>query len=112
MLTVESLKAFGANTEEGLARCLNNEAFYLRLVGKGLADTNFDKLREAIDAKDVKTAFEASHALKGTMGNLAITPIFEPMSELTEKLRGQTEDVDVSDLADKVFEELEKARAL
>ena len=32
-MTIDSLKAFGANTAEGLARCMNNEAFYLRMVG-------------------------------------------------------------------------------
>ena len=32
MITVEKLKQFGANTSEGLERCLNNEAFYLKLV--------------------------------------------------------------------------------
>ena len=30
MLTVAALREFGANTEEGLSRCMNNEAFYLR----------------------------------------------------------------------------------
>ena len=32
MLTVEKLKEYGADTGEGLNRCMNNEAFYLRLV--------------------------------------------------------------------------------
>ena len=31
-MTIDDLKTYGANTEEGLRRCLNNEAFYLRLV--------------------------------------------------------------------------------
>ena len=47
MLTIDALKAYGANTDEGMARCFNNEAFYLRLVGMGLADANFDKLKAA-----------------------------------------------------------------
>ena len=32
MLTIDSLRRFGANTEEGLSRCMDNEDFYLRLV--------------------------------------------------------------------------------
>ena len=32
MLTIEKLKAYGANVDEGLSRCMNNETFYLRLV--------------------------------------------------------------------------------
>lgn len=112
MMTVESLKAYGANTEEGLGRCFNNEAFYLRLVGMGLADANFDRLKDALAAQDAKAAFEAAHALKGSIGNLALTPIFNPVSELTEKLRGQSAVTDVATLADEVFAQLEKARAL
>lgn len=44
MLTVEKLKAFGANTAEGVARCVNNEAFYLRMV----SNANYGKLEAAI----------------------------------------------------------------
>ena len=32
MITVDNLKKFGANTEEGIARCMGNEQFYLKLV--------------------------------------------------------------------------------
>ena len=112
MLTVESLKAYGANTEEGLGRCFNNEAFYLRLVGMGLADANFDRLKDALAAQDAKAAFEAAHALKGSIGNLALTPLYTPLSELTEKLRGQSALVDTGDLLDTILTQLDKARAL
>ena len=50
MITLDALKQYGANTAEGLARCLKNETFYLRMVGMALADKNFDKLKEAMDA--------------------------------------------------------------
>ena len=45
MLTVEKLNAFGANTAEGIARCINNEAFYLRMVDMAMSDANFGKLK-------------------------------------------------------------------
>ena len=50
MLTVEKLNAFGANTAEGIARCINNEAFYLRMVDMAMSDANFGKLETAIHA--------------------------------------------------------------
>ena len=112
MLTVDALKAYGANTEEGLARCFNNDAFYLRLVGMGLADKNFDRLKEAMEAQDIPAAFEAAHALKGAIGNLALTPIYAPVSELTERLRGKSGAVDTGDLLERIMDQLEKARAL
>lgn len=87
-MTLEDLKAYGANTEEGLARCMNNEAFYLRMVNLALADKYFDELKRAMDAGEARAAFEAAHALKGSIGNVALTPIYRPACALTELLRG------------------------
>ena len=91
MLSIDALRNFGANIEEGMARCLNNEAFYLRMVGMGMADGNFERLESSVESGDAHGAFEAAHALKGSIGNLALTPIYRPVSELTEMLRGRTE---------------------
>ena len=87
MLTVEKLNAFGANTAEGIARCVNNEAFYLRMVDKAMSDANYGKLETAIHAGDKDAAFEAAHALKGVLGNLSLTPILDPVMEITDLLR-------------------------
>lgn len=91
MLTVEKLKAFGANTAEGVARCVNNEAFYLRMVSKAMSDANYGKLEAAIHVGAKAAAFEAAHALKGVLGNLSLTPILEPVMEITELLRSRAD---------------------
>ena len=87
MLTVDALKQFGADTADGLGRCMNNEAFYLKLVARVPGDSNFNLLSQSIARGDKKAAFEAAHALKGIMANLGITPLYEPISGLTELLR-------------------------
>ena len=112
MITLEMLNNYGADTKEGIARCMNNETFYLRLVGLGLHEENFDKLQAALACGDREAAFEAAHALKGVIGNLALTPIYTPLVELTEKLRKKDETTDVSGLLDQVMTQLERARAL
>ncbi|MBR6470916.1 MAG: Hpt domain-containing protein [Victivallales bacterium] len=89
-MTIKELSDFGANVQEGLQRCVNNEGFYLRLVKKVSGDANFQKLFDAMDAGDLDSAFEAAHALKGALGNLSLTPLFNPVSELTEILRPRT----------------------
>jgi HPt (histidine-containing phosphotransfer) domain-containing protein len=91
MLSIDMLQQFGANTREGLGRCMNNETFYLRLVNMGLDDASFDRLEAALRNDDRKAAFEAAHALKGVMGNLALTPLYEQLSELTELLRADSD---------------------
>ena len=50
MLTIQGLKDLGVNTDEGLARCLNNEAFYFRLINMALNDAAYDSLRASFDA--------------------------------------------------------------
>ena len=112
MMTIDDLRNFGANVDEGLARCFGNESFYLRLVGMGLSDANFDRLKEAMAAKNTAAAFEAAHALKGSIGNLALTPLFNPISALTELLRGQTGPVDGDALMAEIETQLEKAKTL
>ena len=103
MLTVEKLRNWGANTDEALVRCLNNENFYLMLVGKAIQDPFFDRLPEAVEAKDLDRAFELAHALKGVMANLALTPITDPVSEMTELLRSRT-DTDYTPYLEKIHE--------
>ncbi|MBQ7176005.1 MAG: Hpt domain-containing protein [Victivallales bacterium] len=90
-MTIDDLISFGANTEEGLKRCLNNEGFYIRMVNKIPGDPNFQKLYDAMDAGDLAVAFDAAHAIKGAVTNLALTPIAKPVIELTEILRARQE---------------------
>lgn len=91
MITIEELKDLGADIETGLSRCLGNEALYLKLVGLGLGDAKFEELGAALGADDLGKAFELCHALKGVIGNLALTPLYEALSDMTEKLRAREE---------------------
>ena len=111
MLTIESLKEYGANVEEGLTRCLQNEGFYLRLVNMILVEPSFDALQKNLAENDLRAAFEAAHALKGVCANLALTPILEPVSQITELLRAETE-TDYQPLLERILEEKEVLRRL
>ena len=89
MITVEELRSAGADVETGLSRCLGNEALYLKLAGMGLGDAKFEELGAVLNAGDLDKAFELCHALKGVIGNLSITPLYEVLSDMTEKLRSR-----------------------
>ena len=91
MITIEKLNAFGADTAEGLGRCYNNEKLYLRLINMVVKEGNFDKLLAATQAGDLDAAFEAAHALKGVLGNLSLTPMYDKTVEITELLRARTQ---------------------
>lgn len=111
MITLESLKAYGADTDDALARCMNNEDFYLMLVNKSLDDGNYEKLKEKLAEKNYEEAFSVAHALKGVVANLSLTPLVEPISEITEGLRAG-ENRDYSKPLAIMDEQLAKLKAL
>ena len=111
MLTLDALRAFGADVDEGMNRCMNNEQFYIRLIGMALEDPGFGKLETALAAGDVQAAFEAAHALKGVLGNLSLTPLYAPTSELTELLRAGTA-VGYEPYLQEILSQREKLRAI
>ena len=110
-VTIEDLRAYGANVDEGLGRCFGNEEFYLKLVNMIKDNQDFDKLKIALTDHNFKEAFEAAHALKGVLGNLSLTPMYEPVSEITELLRQET-DMDYSGLLTAIIEAYERFMAL
>lgn len=93
MLTIEKLEDFGANPKDGLSRCINNQELYFRLINKLVDDMTFDNLKMMIEKKNYDKAFELSHSLKGVLANLSLTPLYDIVYELTEKLRNK-EDID------------------
>ncbi|WP_050008225.1 Hpt domain-containing protein [Butyrivibrio sp. WCE2006] len=111
MLTIDVLNEFGADTKEGLARCLDDEEFYLELIPEALERERYEELQKLLDEKKLSEAFEAAHALKGVLGNLALTPIYDPTSEMTELLRAGT-DMDYTDLITKVIAQRDRLAQL
>ena len=107
MITIDILNQFGADTKEGLARCLDDEEFYLELIPEALERSRYEEIERLLKERNLSAAFEVSHALKGVLGNLALTPIYEPASEMTELLRANT-DMDYTELITKVIAERDR----
>lgn len=107
MITLDKLNQFGANTKEGLDRCMNNEAFYLRLVDKAINDDSFIKLKDELEKKNYDEAFKIAHSLKGVLGNLSLTPLYDLAVEITENLRISKE-IDYFELMNKLLNKREE----
>ena len=110
-MTLDDLRAWGAKADEGLARCMNNEGFYLRFIERMKTEAQFGQLEDALAAGNWHEAFETSHALKGALGNLSLTPLYDPMVELCDLLRSE-EPVDYAELLSTIKEEYAKFLAL
>ncbi|MBO6241572.1 MAG: Hpt domain-containing protein [Butyrivibrio sp.] len=90
-MSIEKLRELGANVDEGLERCMGMEDFYLEMIELGLSDDRFEALGKALEEGNLDDAFEDAHALKGVVGNLALTPLYETVSEITENLRAKVQ---------------------
>lgn len=80
-------EAYGADYDATMERFMKNETLYLRLLDMLFQDTNLQKLGDALDAGDLKSAFEAAHTLKGVVGNMGLTPLYNAVCALVEPLR-------------------------
>ncbi len=90
MITIEDLNKLGANTDEGISRCMGSEQFYIKLVNMIPDEKGFVNLKTAAAEGDLNAAFEAAHALKGVLGNLSLDRMYNKCSEITELLRART----------------------
>jgi HPt (histidine-containing phosphotransfer) domain-containing protein len=111
MLTADKLREFGADVDLGLARCMNNEGFYLMLVGKAAEDQRLTLLAQQIAGGRMEAAFETAHALKGMYANLSLDPLTKPISEITELLRSKA-DADYTALLNEAQAQFERLCAL
>lgn len=87
MLTLEKLEELGIETREGLARCMNKEAFYFKMITMSLSNKYFDELPDVLAAGKIDEAFDMAHALKGVIGSVAIAPLYDPLVKMTDQLR-------------------------
>lgn len=87
MNLIQELKALGVNTDEGMARMNGNASFYERMLVKFADMLKNSPVKPDFDCNNYADITEAAHAIKGTSGNLSITPVYEAYSEIVRLLR-------------------------
>lgn len=85
----KQLEESGADVEATLKRFMGNDAIYIKFLGKFPNDPNYANLGENMDSGNFEEAYKCAHALKGVVGNLGLTPIFDSVSTLVEELRNK-----------------------
>ena len=84
-----------------------NDALISRMLNKFMSNNSCENMVSLYEQKDYRSLFAASHTLKGVAGNLALTPLFELASTITEATRN-SDDVNL----DKEISELQKTYEL
>ena len=81
------LESMGCDMKGAMGRFVDDEELYLSFLGQVIDDPAFVSLGEGIEEKDVRKAFESAHSLKGTIGNMGLTPLYNRIVEIVEPLR-------------------------
>lgn len=84
------LSKAGIDANQGIWRFSGNKEEYERCLNTFPNDDHFNQMLDAIDAKDVKKAFSAAHAIKGMAGNLSMNDLYESIVPLVEVFRSDT----------------------
>lgn len=84
---LDELRSLGVDIDGGLKRIMGNEKLYRRLLGSFVKMAKNNEILPDFDAADCTEAIEKAHAIKGTAGNLSITPLYEAYSEILNLLR-------------------------
>lgn len=89
MSFLEELKDLGVDIDGGLKRLNGNEKLYTRLFGSFLKTLNTNEISLDFDCTEYQDVIEKAHTIKGTAGNLSITPLYESYTEILGLLRNE-----------------------
>lgn len=88
MSLMEELNALGVDTAEGLERVMGDNDLYVMMLGMFTDAIKSSNIAPAdFDGTDLKGLTDKVHTLKGTTGNLALTPLFNAYNEALGLLR-------------------------
>lgn len=83
----EIFEVYGVDYNSTMARFMGKEAMYLKFLDMLFKDDNLEKLGTALEQQDYEAAFAAAHTLKGVVGNMGLTPLFNAVCAIVESLR-------------------------
>lgn len=82
------LEGWGCDVNGAMARCLNDEDFYCKLVKTVMRDSAFEELGKTLEEGDAVKSFDLAHSLKGSLANVGLTPLYDLVVQIVEPLRG------------------------
>lgn len=73
---LKALEEAGLDVRETLRRFMNKDALYRKFLLKFTEDDTFEKIKPAMDERDMENALIAVHTLKGVTGNLGLKRLY------------------------------------
>jgi HPt (histidine-containing phosphotransfer) domain-containing protein len=75
------------NYEEALKRFSGSTATLKRLLVSYLAKNPYTQLRESLEAGDLEAAATHAHSLKGVVGNMSLSALFDVSARVCDELK-------------------------
>ena len=82
----EFYKAIDGNYDNALS-IMMNDSLIAKMITKFMNNNSLNEIISFYEQKDYRNLFLSAHAFKGVTGNLALTPLFELSSKITEATR-------------------------
>ena len=76
MTFAEELKSLGVDTDEGLDRVMGDKDLYEMMLGMFVDAVKNNPIAPEDFSGDLEPLIKTVHMLKGTAGNLSLTPVF------------------------------------
>ena len=89
--SMDILRDAGFDVEAALGRLMNNQSFFLKMLGKFAQDESFGKLRGFVEAGDAQGAGDCAHALKGMCATLGMVKLSDYCAKLQYLYQGREE---------------------
>ena len=107
-----AFESYGGDYAATMGRFLGNEAMYLRFLDMLFQDESLRQLGAALETGDLKSAFEAAHTLKGAVGNMGLTPLYQAVCAIVVPLRTGERREDYPALYEAIQTELQRVDLL
>ena len=86
MTVQEFYFAIGGSYNQALMTMMNDD-FIKKMLSRFIEHNYYGYIKEAYNRKDFKAVFEAAHQMKGTAGNLGITPLYNGAAGICDLTR-------------------------
>ncbi len=84
---IEDVALLGADTNDGMTRCMGKPELYERMLKKLPKVVEEAPVMPYVQSGDLDTALSNAHTLKGVVGNLSLVPLFNNYTEIVNLFR-------------------------
>lgn len=84
---IEELKELGVRADEGIDRFGGDVDLYVELMEDVVAEIEAHEVLSCFESGNLDTALANAHCLKGALGNMCISPLYEDYAAIVRMIR-------------------------